>query len=74
MIVHRCLGCGLERFNRIAPDDNFELVLSLPAVTPRTSRDMKLKRWSVYAQEWNQQEWHVEEDVMSNQALLSLQE
>jgi RNHCP domain len=66
VIVHRCLGCGLERFNRIAADDDFELVLSLPAVTPRTSRDMKLKRWSIFAQEWSQQEWQVEDQPVKD--------
>ena len=30
-IVHRCLGCGVQRHNRIAADDNFEIVLALPA-------------------------------------------
>jgi|GEM_PF-244853 len=37
VIVHRCLGCGFERFNRIAADDDFELVLSLPALPPRSA-------------------------------------
>lgn len=44
MLVHRCLVCGLERFNRIAADDDFELVLSLPELPPRTSREMKAQR------------------------------
>lgn len=44
MIVHRCLACGLERFNRIAADDNFELVLSLPVLPARTSREMKAQQ------------------------------
>lgn len=43
VLVHRCLGCDLERFNRIAADDNFELVLSLPMLPPRTSREAKLQ-------------------------------
>ncbi|MGO8948115.1 MAG: RNHCP domain-containing protein [Ktedonobacterales bacterium] len=38
VLVHRCLGCGFERFNRIAADDNFELVLSLPELPPRSAR------------------------------------
>jgi hypothetical protein len=38
VLVHRCLGCGFERFNRIAADDNFDLVLSLPQVPPRSAR------------------------------------
>jgi hypothetical protein len=37
VIVHRCLGCGFERFNRVAADDNFGLVRSLPSVEPRTA-------------------------------------
>lgn len=61
VIVHQCAGCTLERFNRIAADDDFELVLVLPAVTPRTSRDMKLKRLSVLAEVWQMEEWQTEE-------------
>ena len=34
-LVHRCLGCGFERHNRIATDDDFEAVLALPEVAPR---------------------------------------
>jgi hypothetical protein len=37
-IVHRCLSCGFERYNRIAADDDFVLVLRLPAVEPRGGR------------------------------------
>lgn len=44
VLVHRCLGCDFERFNRIAADDNFDLVLSLPVLPARTSREMKLQR------------------------------
>jgi hypothetical protein len=35
VIVHRCLGCRFERYCRIAADDDFDLVLSLPEVEPR---------------------------------------
>lgn len=45
VIVHRCLGCGFERFNRIAADDDFELVLSLPELPARTRREMQLQNW-----------------------------
>jgi hypothetical protein len=38
VLVHRCLGCGFERFNRIAADDNFELVLTLPILPARSAR------------------------------------
>ncbi|GLV55159.1 hypothetical protein KDH_20060 [Dictyobacter sp. S3.2.2.5] len=44
VLVHRCLGCDFERFNRIAGDDNFDLVLTLPELSPRTGRDVKLQR------------------------------
>ncbi len=45
VLVHRCLGCGFERFNRIAADDDFDLVLTLPSLPPRTSRKIKSQRW-----------------------------
>lgn len=35
VILHRCLGCGLERHNRVAADDNDLLILQLPEVPPR---------------------------------------
>jgi hypothetical protein len=35
VVVHRCERCGVERFNRIAADDDFDLVLALPVVPPR---------------------------------------
>jgi hypothetical protein len=38
VIVHRCQTCGFERHNRIAADDDFDLVLSLPAVEPRLGK------------------------------------
>lgn len=44
VIVHRCHGCDFERFNRIAADDDFDLVLSLPAQPARTSREMKAQK------------------------------
>lgn len=47
VIVHRCLACGIERFNRIAADDDFDLVLALPCVPPRTSRTAKMGEWEM---------------------------
>lgn len=42
VLVHRCLGCTFERYNRIAADDNVELVLALPIVAaPKTRSDGK---------------------------------
>ena len=35
VILHRCDACGQERHNRIAADDDFSLVLQLPAVSLR---------------------------------------
>ena len=31
MIVHKCLACGLEKRNKTAKDDNFEVLLFLSA-------------------------------------------
>jgi RNHCP domain len=38
VIVHRCLGCGLERHCRVAADDNMIGCLRLPLVAPRSGR------------------------------------
>ena len=35
VVVHRCLACSFERHNRIAADDDFELVLRLPETAAR---------------------------------------
>ena len=35
VIIHRCLGCDLERHNRLAADDNIALLTRLPLVAPR---------------------------------------
>ncbi len=35
VMVHRCLGCGFERHNRLAADDDWELYMSLPIIEPR---------------------------------------
>lgn len=32
-LVHHCLACGVRRHNRIAADDDFDLVLTLPDMT-----------------------------------------
>src|SRR5215217_8013116 len=34
MVVHRCNGCGIERQNRVAADDNPTAVMRLALVTP----------------------------------------
>jgi len=34
-VLHRCNGCGLERHNRVAADDNPLALLRLPPVPPR---------------------------------------
>jgi hypothetical protein len=38
VVVHRCLGCGFERHNRVAADDNPLLVADLPELPPRGGR------------------------------------
>jgi len=38
VLVHRCLGCGLERHKRLAADDNLALLLRLPLAAPRIGR------------------------------------
>jgi hypothetical protein len=62
VIVHHCLGCDFERFNRIAADDDFDLVLSLPTQTPRTSREAKAQQLEAWPEDqaglWN---WDTEE-------------
>ena len=62
VLVHRCLGCELERFNRIAADDDFDLVLSLPEVPPRTRRAIKADQMEKYLAE-GQAPWEAEEEV-----------
>lgn len=39
VLVHRCLGCGFTRYNRIAADDNPVLLEELPIVDPPVSGD-----------------------------------
>jgi hypothetical protein len=38
VVIHRCLTCGFERHNRIAADDDLDLLLRLPALAPRGAR------------------------------------
>lgn len=35
VIVHRCVKCGFERFNRVGADDDEAQVAALPRVEPR---------------------------------------
>jgi hypothetical protein len=39
VVLHLCLGCGVERYNRVAADDNLLACLRLPLVAPRSGRD-----------------------------------
>jgi hypothetical protein len=40
VVVHRCLGCGQERHNRVAADDNIALLTRLPLLPrPAGRRD-----------------------------------
>lgn len=38
MLVHRCGGCGVERHNRVAADDNPLALLRLEPVAPRRGK------------------------------------
>lgn len=42
VLLHRCLGCGQERHNRIAADDSSVSLLHLPLVPPRSSKRREL--------------------------------
>lgn len=35
VLLHRCLGCGFERYNRVAADDNPLLLMRLALIKPR---------------------------------------
>lgn len=35
VLVHRCQRCGLERYNRIAGDDDFEKITELSTIPLR---------------------------------------
>ncbi|MGH2503634.1 MAG: RNHCP domain-containing protein [Ktedonobacterales bacterium] len=37
VIVHRCLVCGFERFNRVGADDDEAQVAELPRIAPRSA-------------------------------------
>lgn len=39
MVVHRCLGCGAVRYNRVAADDNPVLLAELPVIDPDSIED-----------------------------------
>lgn len=39
VIVHRCLGCGFERFNRVAADDSPFVVMRLVLLEPITGQE-----------------------------------
>ncbi len=39
VVLHLCLGCGVERYNRVAADDNLLACLRLPLVAPRSARE-----------------------------------
>jgi hypothetical protein len=39
-LVHHCLACGVKRHNRIAADDDFDLVLALPDLTRQMSDEI----------------------------------
>ena len=62
VIIHRCLGCGFEGFNRIAAADDFDLVLALPVLPARTSREVKAQQLeALLAEQEEQWVWSVVE-------------
>jgi hypothetical protein len=62
VIIHRCLGCDFERFNRIAADDDFDLVLALPVLPARTSHEVKAQKLeALLAEQEEQWVWSVVE-------------
>jgi RNHCP domain len=62
VIVHRCLGYDFERFNRIAADDDSDLVLSLLTLPPRTSCEVKAQQLEVLLAE-EQVQWERAEEA-----------
>ena len=62
VLIHRCLGCGFERFNRIAADDDFDLVLALPVLPARTSREVKAQQLDALLAE-EQAQWEQAEEA-----------
>lgn len=48
-IVHQCLGCGVRRNNRIAADDNFDLVLMLPDLTLQPIEELTTDAYDIGA-------------------------
>lgn len=42
VLVHRCLGCGFERHNRVAGDDDVAAVMRLPLVAARLGNAARL--------------------------------
>lgn len=43
VIVHRCLGCGFERFNRVAADDNPLAVMRLSLIESPFEEEQKME-------------------------------
>jgi len=44
VLVHRCLKCGFERYNRIAGDDDFEKVTRLSTFMAKNPVDLNRKK------------------------------
>ncbi len=44
VVLHRCLGCGFERYNRLAADDNYLAVMRLPLVAPPAIEGRRQRR------------------------------
>jgi len=48
-IIHRCLGCAQHRHNRIAADDDFDLVQALPNRTQRLDEEPSVETYDLGA-------------------------
>lgn len=40
VLLHRCKGCGFERYNRVAADDNPLLLMRLTLIEPRMGKQL----------------------------------
>jgi len=48
-IIHQCINCGVESINRTSPDDNDEMLQTLPYTHKRKKRTKSQKtKWKRY--------------------------
>ena len=44
VLVHQCAGCGFQRYNRVAADDNWLALMRLPLLVPLSPAQQAPKR------------------------------